>query len=208
VHVHIHAARGAFIVLHVTYGDLTYDQKTPDSNCADTPPDQPQAAAPFEYDTTLTHLYATPGRYHLEATTTVASQCPAPPGEVDHWAHTTADVDLASGYGANGPLLPQLQPNFSTDFGGTTMNVPAWDDDGWIQSVTIDWGDGTPPVTASNDGACTMYAGYARGIEFLPPTQRHSYETHGAHVATITGTSTDCNGQSPQTERQTVTIKT
>ncbi len=206
VHIHASAVHGAFNSLHLTFGDGTWSSGTDTSDCGGVDPSAPRVDTPFDHTDTVTHTYAAGGTYHAQASIVVASACPEPPGEVDHWAIADTDVDIPSGFGANGPTPPRLDLNIEGTGADRTIYPSGWDADGWIDSITIDWGDGSVPTTVHNTQACGMNGGYATGTAFTPGGQPHHYTTAGTHTATVTARSTDCSGNQPQTTTQAVPL--
>jgi hypothetical protein len=89
----------------------------------------------------------------------------------------------------------------------TTSGSSSTPCDGWIQGITIDWGDGSPKLTLANADTCQIYAGYASGVAFMPSSQLHAYATPGPPTATVATTSSACDGTNPQTVTQSTTTQ-
>jgi hypothetical protein len=195
-HVSVTAPSGALRAIHITYGDGTFDPLDGHVECTG-------VMTPFAYVTSFRHVYALPGSYDVEASVTVASDCPFPDGEVDHWSSTTVGADVPTGYGRNGPALPTFQVNRAAPSENPTrleIFPVAWDDDGWVHHLTLDWGDGSPPITLANTSACQyVFDSFAQGIWATPGVQQHEYANAGQYVVTVTATSTDCDGNGAQT---------
>jgi hypothetical protein len=199
--VHAHADAGAFQALHVNWGDTPPWPQPPAFDCQSVPTDTPVTQAPFDYATSVSHAYVLPGTYHIEVDIVVPTQCPNP-GEVDRWSFAQTDITVDDGHGGNGPTEPQLDENVYQEPGGVLRLFPsAYDDDGWIQDVTIDWGDGSPVLTIADSNPCYDHDGqsFASGLEMSPGEQHHSYPTPGNYTVTVTATSSACDGTGIQT---------
>jgi hypothetical protein len=85
------------------------------------------------------------------------------------------------------------------------------DPDGYVRRVVIDWGDGTPPTTLTNDAACDD--GDGRHYPVLGPFQagypvsaEHVFQRLGDVRVTLTYVSTGCDGTDEQTATETVDV--
>jgi hypothetical protein len=120
-------------------------------------------------------------------------------------------TDLTVGPGeprSNGP-----KPNgASFDLVGSsamTIDGAAWagDEDGWVGSLEVDWGDGSSHsasdrgLSGCDDGGGQRYPDLraSGGADALRMDVRHTYAAGGTYTVTVTSTSTGCDGKSPQT---------
>lgn len=117
---------------------------------------------------------------------------------------------------AQGPALPQVRiglsgqpPGHADDFSWLSLSPLVTEEDGWIRSITIDWGDGSRPGvyagTSFDGGVCqSTAAGWPAADMRLMSTGQavHHYLAPGTYRVTATAVSTACDGSS---ERQTGT---
>ena len=76
------------------------------------------------------------------------------------------------------------------------------DADGWIRTVTIDWGDGSPPLKLPANSTCRPSAVGWPGPDrmYVDMGSLHQYQSPGTYVIVATAVSTGCDGTStPQT---------
>lgn len=119
-----------------------------------------------------------------------------------------------------GPALPvvrRLGLYGINEHAGDTRWLPlfvqASDEDGWVDQVVVDWGDGTTPeVFAPNVGRCLAMAPNAwprsSSVSLPAPTTDpsipgaslplHFYATPGTYTVKVTVRSTACDGSQPQ----------
>jgi hypothetical protein len=114
---------------------------------------------------------------------------------------------------AQGPALPQVTVDQSTrppghdeDYSWVSMAGQVLEDDGWIRSVTLDWGDGSPTLPlggALGPTECqSTLAGWPAPSRMVIFTGKavHHYAAPGSYMITVTAVSTACDGTSaPQT---------
>ncbi len=138
-----------------------------------------------------------------------------------------AAVEVVVGPGittSQGRLAPEF--GFATtrpdmgDAGNLALEGQAWDLDGFVHTVGIDWGDGTSPTTVANPLPCrTADNGWplSSPIWMLPRSAAlsanagmvaHQYAVPGAYTLTVTVESAGCDGQDEQRMTGTLTGQT
>ncbi|MDQ6727148.1 MAG: hypothetical protein M3066_13415 [Actinomycetota bacterium] len=81
----------------------------------------------------------------------------------------------------------------------------AKDDDGWVRTATLDWGDGTPPQVFPTGMVCRpTISGYPGGTQIVFGSAGsgegvHHYAAPGTYTITVTAVSTGCDGTMTQT---------
>jgi hypothetical protein len=178
-----------------------------------TPAECPVPAGPTTAHFVVSHTYNLARRWTFTVQAgTVVCGTPGPSatlsGTIEVGAGTTT---------AQGPSLPQIMVDYSvqpaghlSDYSWLSMAGQVVDDDGWVRSVTIDWGDGTAPLALGgayngsfDPNTCmSTAAGWPVGSRKIIFTGDaiHHYSAPGTYVVTTTGRSTACDGVSaPQT---------
>jgi hypothetical protein len=158
---------------------------------------------------TTTHTYNLDGRWTLAVQP--GAGCGAP--RVEPVLFFT--MEIAPGTTTiQGPSLPQLRIDYLTrpaghedDHSWVKLAMDAFDDDGWVRTVTVDWGDGSPAQTFTGGIPCTVWrSGWPAPSRILVfEGNAHHYLAPGSYTITVTALSTACDGVSaPQTGRRTV----
>jgi hypothetical protein len=172
---------------------------------------------PTSVQATFSHVYNQAGKWHLWFGASETIGCPG------SFEGGTGLITIAIGDGpssAQGPEPPTLTLDTSPDPPGPATGLHAgifvWarDPDGYISSVLIDWGDGTPVVQSSGDPLPCQptLAGWPASSEFHAPQSQppfiHDYAAHGNYTITVTIISTGCDGSDPQQTSGPVTWNT
>jgi hypothetical protein len=159
----------------------------------------PMASGPLRFH--ASHVYNTDGLwlFWVEAMT----GCETPP--VISILMATIEVHPGPAT-AQGPSLPVLdiertQTGHDADLSWAAVAGRVSDADGWIKSVSIDWGDGSPPLTLTGDSPCLpTLAGWPGPDSMWIDRAVHQYRSPDTYVIVATGVSTGCDGTSnPQT---------
>ncbi len=108
---------------------------------------------------------------------------------------------------AQGPSLPVVDiertlTGHAGDLRWAAVAGMVNDADGWIRSVSIDWGDGSPPLTLPANSTCRPIAVGWPGPDrmYIDMGAVHQYQSPGTYVIVATAVSTGCDGSSdPQT---------
>jgi len=156
-----------------------------------------------------THTYNLEGRYTFNVQASTGT-C----GALGPTASLYGTVEVTAGTTtAQGPALPRVLVDYTVAPPGH-LNDPSWlsmageviEDDGWIRSVTIDWGDGTAPLvfggavgSAYDPNKCTItIAGWPVGGRkpIFTGDAIHHYAAPGTYVVTTSARSTACDGVS------------
>ena len=158
---------------------------------------------------TTTHTYNLDGRWTLAVRP--GAGCGA--SQVDSVLFITLEIGAGTTT-IQGPSLPQLRIDSWTrpaghedDYSWVALAMDAFDDDGWMRTVTVDWGDGSPVQTFTGGIPCTVWrSGWPAPSRILVwERNAHHYLAPGSYTITVTGLSTACDGVSaPQTGRRTV----
>ncbi|MFL6240933.1 MAG: hypothetical protein ACJ735_15730 [Actinomycetes bacterium] len=114
------------------------------------------------------------------------------------------DVPVGSTH-SNGMTQPDLTLNGSAPSGNyLSLGVTAFDFDGWVNSITVDWGDGGSPVVTSYPNCFDWH-----GTTWPYGYQRESYTSPalapGTYHVTVTTSTGGCDGNDLQTATQTWT---
>ena len=125
-----------------------------------------------------------------------------------------AVIDVAPGTTtAQGPSLPKVlidrstrPPGHEDDYSWVSMAGQVVEEDGWIRTTTLDWGDGSPTLAlggAMGPTTCqSTPAGWPAPNRMVIFTGKaiHHYAAPGNYTITLTAVSTACDGKSaPQT---------
>jgi len=164
------------------------------------PPD-----AAFPVKTRTSHIYHSEGRWTFWAQA-VSGDCRSP--HIDAGLMGTIEVAPApsSGQGPSQPTVSlhqsMLPPAYPRDPSWVSVSGQARDVDGWIRSVTLDWGDGTPPQEFGGDGMpCRPdergWPSESRKGIFTDDAIHH-YTKSGLIMITMTTVSTGCDGSARQ----------
>jgi hypothetical protein len=129
-----------------------------------------------------------------------------------------ASFDVAPGASsAQGPVLPKVHfdttvrpPEIANDISYVTVAGMATDDDGFIQKLVLNWGDGTPAQTLPGDriGCRPSLSGWpltSTAMIMSNPVVMHRYTAPGTYQVTLTAISTACDGSHEQRGMGTIT---
>ena len=163
----------------------------------------PPPIGPTEALVTIATTYRASGDYSVGIDVEAYTECPQlDQGIGRQIGHLSVPLSVAAGPSVgNGDLPPSASLTESIGWGGTDVRVEAngTDDDGWISELRIDWGDNSTPTTITRNEACApgpsgwpMNAGYTEAAT-------HTYPAPGEYTATLTVTSTACDGTRAQT---------
>lgn len=194
---------GTFLRIVVDYGDGVVDDWWPaEAGCPSASPDDP---AEGTYD--LEHAYRKAGTYTVSAHAEEITSC-----EVTATANDAARIDVAQGADvSNGPYQPtggaKIVAKSTEQPGSGLFAKPTYlvrgvvagsDRDGWVDRITVDWGDGTNPEayeygTDGCEDTPTTWPDSSRKTEI-----QHSYAQQGPYVVTVTIRSVGCDGEDAQ----------
>jgi hypothetical protein len=148
------------------------------------------------------HVWRRPGTYHVAVKVYGCLSY----GYVDNDKFETLSLDVRvvpGNPGSNGPASPFAAiPVAGSGDGPMTIHahVDAGDSDGWITTISLDWGDGSPPavvhesLSGCDDQGATRYP--SSSIDEDVGT--HRYANAGRYTLEATATSTGCDGQDAQ----------
>ena len=170
-----------------------------------------RAPQPGRSDNTFSHAWRHPGRYQVTVQVRSEVVCEDDPATED--AAVTLTIDIAPGrIVSNGPEQPAavhlaVEPNMDTrdELYDYLAEFSIRDDDGDVRSVTIDWGDGSPPVVLRNSGECQDGDGRHYPTTYFGEARSHRYD-FGEHTVTLTWESAGCDGKHVQRGRAQVEI--
>ena len=163
----------------------------------------PGPGAPVK--TSTGHVYYADGRWTFWARA-ISGDCQSPRVEAGLMGTIQVAPAPASGQGPSKPTVtvnrsspPAAHP---TDPSWASVVAQARDADGWIRSLTLDWGDGSPRQEFGGDGmGCRPDAGgwplESRKSIFTDEAIHH-YAEAGSYTIRATVVSTACDGSDPQ----------
>lgn len=155
------------------------------------------------------HTYNLEGRWAF-GVTALTPDCGPPAAD----GQLFATIDVAPGSTtAQGPSLPQVTidrstrpPGHENDYDWVSMAGQVLEEDGWIRTTTLDWGDGSPTLSLGGALGPTTCQSTPAGwpapnrMVIFTGTAIHQYAAAGNYTITLTAVSTACDGKSaPQT---------
>ena len=153
----------------------------------------------------FTHSYRSPGSYTITAAAHIVWPCRAVDEQYVTFDATQAiSVTGARTAKSNGAVVPDVSMNagLGDEPGRDALRVvSAVDYDGYIQSLSVDWGDGSSPSVATQDMApCREDKNGWPGLNGENANMHHHYDAAGDFTVTLTVVSVGCDGKSPQEE--------
>jgi hypothetical protein len=159
----------------------------------------------------ITHVYNRAGRWEFNVQT-YDGGCGTPNmayGSLFGWLDVSTGTMAPTAQGPSQPVINQVGEYRSpsdTDYQRGIVKVwaKAEDEDGFISSFTIDYGDGSPAERFPGDqmGCQQTTSGWpAHSLAWTPtnPPPTHQYAAPGGWTIHVTVTSTGCDGRDPQT---------
>jgi hypothetical protein len=201
VRVHLASPSGQAYLHTVNWGDGT---QTYDGNVAfscpamgvGTPSPAP-APGPSTSDSVIQHIYRSAGSHPITVTA-VHGGCYPPIPQGTGSDRRTIRITGTTQPG-NGPTTPTGAMGLKTVHQGLlTAYLEGRDLDGYVRTVTVDWGDGTQPETRSNPASCADPHSSWRASS-LTQDITHQFRP-GSYTLRLATTSTDCGGTAAQTD--------
>lgn len=200
-------------VTEIEWGDgVKYGPGYPLAMCpylSPPPSHPPRAKQPGHVSETFRHSWRRPGTYTVYVHTRSMLQCIADPPPMET-AIATLTVRVTPGASvANGAMLPhfddpQVVP-YDNDPLHVTFNGGLHDEDGFVENVVVDWGDGTPRETvALPDDPCDDGHGTHFPVTDTYAQAEHTYARAGTYPIEVTFVSTGCDGSDAQTGTRSV----
>lgn len=163
----------------------------------------------------LHHVYNKAGRWNFSVTARSGSVCS--PTAV---AYGSLEGTVAIGGGGvapspQGPSQPTVRPASVAPYERyvITLTAEAKDDDGFIDRLTVNWGDGSPTEAYSNPRLCrTAASGWPEGSYTILPMWMgvgpvtHRYADERPHTVTVIAISTACDRTGEQRATGTVSF--
>jgi hypothetical protein len=163
----------------------------------------------------LHHVYNKAGRWNFSLTARTGSICaPTDSG----YGSLVGTLEIGSGGSpatSQGPAQPTVRPSSVYPYtpGVITLNAEARDDDGYVDRLTVEWGDGSATETYRNPQPCTTTdSGWpAASYTMLPLWMgvgpvTHRYASDAPHTVTVTVISTACDRTDEQRASGTLTF--
>lgn len=203
----VEASSAAHICCNVAilFGDgYMFPQQNPSHIC---PSGGPQGHGPIRLS--ATHTYNRAGRwlFNVQAMT---GNCREPGKSNSLFGALEVGPGPSTGQGPEVPNVSIYQTGHvgpQLDRTWATVVAEVTDDDGWIRSMSLDWGDGSPPQPV---GGGYMYCQETRSGWPVPTLKRihtgeavHHYAAAGTYTITLTAVSTGCDGSMTQTGKGT-----
>ena len=162
----------------------------------------------------IRHVYNKAGRWNFSLSARWGPTCaPGPTG------YGSVDGQLEIGGGVpptpQGPELPSVRPASIHPYAPRVITLAAdvADNDGYIDRVLVDWGDGSAPETYKNPHPCkTMPSGWPAGTHTKLPhwmgvaSVTHRYADDTPRTVTVTAVSTSCERTGEQRGSATLTF--
>ena len=163
----------------------------------------------------IRHVYNKGGRWRFSLSARSGAICG--PSDV---VYGSLEGELAIGGGSapptpQGPALPKVRPASIHPYQPlvVTLSAEAQDDDGHIDRLVVDWGDGSPTETYRNPQPCkTTASGWPGGSYTILPlwmgvgAVTHRYRDDRPHTITVTAVSTGCDRTGEQRASGTLTF--
>lgn len=160
-----------------------------------------EAEPPTRERRQLVHAYRTPGSYTVAAEVATGG-CASESERAT--ARATLEIHGERVDVGNGPVRPEASVSVvavgEPGSEASVLNLGGFDRDGYVRTLEIDWGDGTPPDTfrrglagCPNPTMTWPTTGYAE-------TASHDYSEPGEYRLTLTVSSTDCVGGATQVD--------
>lgn len=163
----------------------------------------------------LHHVYNKAGRWNFSLTARTGGICtPTESG----YGSLVGTLEIGGGGSAatsQGPAQPTVHPASVYPYapGVITLNAEARDDDGYVDRLTVDWGDGSATETYRNPKPCTTTAsGWPEASYTMLPLWMgvgpviHRYASDTPHTVTVTVISTACDRTGEQRASGTLTF--
>ncbi len=163
----------------------------------------------------LRHVYNKVGRWNFSLTARSGGVCSPSASAYGSLDGTVEIGGGASGPTAQGPSRPTVRPASSYPYAPNVINLTAdaRDDDGYVDRLIVDWGDGAATETYTNPQPCTtMASGWPAGsYTFLPLWMgvgpvAHRYPDATPRTVTVTVVSTACDRTAEQRVSGTLTF--
>lgn len=157
---------------------------------------QPTEKATTETES-LEHAYRAAGTYEISLTASTGG-CFTTSDE----ATVVFQVEvIGAGDVSNGPLVPKAEIGHAYYMDGDpsvlVSDIGGYDEDGFVDRIEIDWGDGLTETMEQPVSKCEESRGGWPGGWFSRPTE-HAYEEPGEYQVTIEVTSVGCDDRTAQ----------
>jgi hypothetical protein len=115
---------------------------------------------------------------------------------------------------SNGPARPVIGPievSHGASIPNTYVSFPAWDTDGHLESISVDWGDGSTTGRVMedrcDDGSGRYYPGSQPDQGQSDFEDNHQYTRHGRYHVVVTVYTEGCLGKDPQHASRAVDVR-
>lgn len=162
-----------------------------------------------EFNFPVTHAYRLPGTYTISAS---LERCAGPASNIVATSTVRIRVDPPPDgvLPSNGPRQPTIGANRDVEGRTVRLSVAAGDQDGYVRTIRIDWGDGSPPtrlerpLSECRDTPSTYpQSRYpSSAVELEQSVFEHTYAAPGTYRLSVTVESTGCDGGSVQTAEE------
>jgi Family of unknown function (DUF6174) len=154
----------------------------------------------------LRHAYRREGVYKVRVSAYTGG-CHA------HWDRTGVALEvevIGEGEELNGPMPPKAKIGHAYYTNGDpsilVSDIGGYDEDGFVQRIEIDWGDGSTQILEQDWERCDAVQANYPGGWFSQPTE-HEYEDPGDYLVRIEVTSVGCDGKTEQTDSAQRTLR-
>lgn len=129
-----------------------------------------------------------------------------------HWDRSSVSMEvevIGSGVESNGPLPPKAEIGHAYYVNGNrdilVSDIGGYDEDGFVNRVDIDWGDGRTQTLEQPLARCNAVHEYPGGW-FSRPVE-HAYDAPGDYLVSIEVTSVGCDGGFAQADTAQRTLE-
>ena len=193
--------------VEIDWGDgKTWGGMPSDLVCSSSTGMENPSEGPTEESEEMSHAYRQPGPYDIILRAYTG-------GCFAHWDRTEVllRVEVVGlSEVLNGPMEPRAKIGHAYYTNGDpnilVSDIGGYDEDGFVQRIDIDWGDGSAELLEQDWERCAAVEANYPGGWFSEPME-HAYEEPGDYLVKIEVTSVGCDGETVQTDEAQRTLE-